>query len=663
MKHHILIRSMIIRTLTLALPLFMFCQPGNAHTIEVSDDINNDTTWNADTVKVLNDIEINSGYTLKINPGTYIEFQGHYKIEIHGCLLAIGTKDSNIVFTVNDTTLFHDLDTTAGGCNGIDFYSTGADTSKLIYCTLEYGKATDGQPSWDGAEDSGGSVLCYSTGPFLIQNCTIRNSIAVDAAAVKSHNGNIILLNNVIKGNKAEYCAAVSIGYSEARVIGNTITNNLSTSGEGSLSLDNTNGLFANNIVVNNESLGGPGAIYVNSSITSRSFTFTNNIIANNRSHGNYGGIYVSSTGAHTLYKNNIIWNNQAEGGNYQFYPEDIVLVEYNNIQGGYTGPGNIDTDPMFVNPTEGTGLQYDGLAADWSLQTLSPCIDAGKPDFTTDSTGTETDFAGNPRIQYDIIDIGAFEITYCTPVIEPDPDNILINGSFGTCELLPWDVYTSDLLDKPAGYRIIDGECRVMPDGINPEPDPSDIQLLQELAEPQLQMLEADSAYELTFDARAEINDRPCKIFLGMNEEPFTALIDEDIMIGTETGSFSFGFTVSEIFPSMAFSFELGSDSSAVTFDNVRIIKVHGGDIDGIRQYVHPADVVFPNPADDYLKVFADEGADIKLYNSLGIPVETKISRNINIVSIDTKNLPGGVYFVEISNGKRTSVRKVIIR
>jgi len=175
--------------------------------------------------------------------------------------------------------------------------------------------------------------------------------------------------------------------------------------------------------------------------------------------------------------------------------------------------------------------------------------------------------------------------------------------------------------------------------------------------------MFEIDSAYELTFDARAEINDRPYKIFFGMNEEPFTALIDEDIMIGAETASFSFGFTLSEIFPSMAFSFELGSDSSAVTFDNVRIIKVHGGDIDGIRQCVHPTDVVFPNPAYDYLKVFADEGSDIKLYNSLGIPVETKISRNINIVNINTGNLPGGVYFVEISNGKRTSVRKVIIR
>jgi hypothetical protein len=653
-----------MRSLTsiIAILLIIFCQPGNAETIEVSDDIDKDTTWIADTVKVLDDITIYSGNTLRINPGTYIEFQGHYKIEIRGCLLAIGTKDSSIIFTVNDTTLFHDLDTTAGGWNGIDFYSYDADTSKLIYCILEYGKATDGQPSWDNKEDSGGSVLCYSTGPFLMQNCTIRNSIAVDAAAVKSHNGNVILLDNVFKDNKAEYNAAVSIGYSEARFIGNTIANNLSTS-EGSLTLDNTNGLFVNNVIINNESGSGPGAIWVNSSNTSKQFGFLNNVVSNNRSHGINGGINVSGIGARALYKNNIIYNNVAEGISYQFYPDTIELVEYNDIQGGYTGIGNIDVDPMFVNPSEGAGLQYDGLEADWSLQPLSPCIDAGKPDFTTDSTGTENDFAGNPRIQYGTIDIGAFEISYCTPVSEPDPDNILINGNFGTCEITPWDVYTSDQLNKPARYRILEGECRIMPDSIASEHEPEHIQLLQEMSEPQLQMFETDSTYELSFDARAEISDRPCNIFLGMNEEPFTALVNEDILIGTETGSFSYEFTVSEIFPSMKLSFGVGADSSAVTFDNVRIVKVPSGVINNTGQTVFTSVMLYPNPAHDYLKIFTDKGSAIKLFNNLGVQVKAVTLVIGNSVIIDISNLSGGFYFVEISKDAKTSVRKVIIK
>jgi hypothetical protein len=648
---------------TVVFLLILFCQTSNAQVIEVSDDINNDTTWYADTVKIMNDITVNQGYTLTIGPGTYVEVQGHYKLEVQGCLLAIGTEDNNIIFTVNDTTLLHDLDTAIGGWNGIDFVAIQGDTSKLVHCILEYGKATDGQPTWNGREDSGGSLLCYNNSvPVLIQYCTIRNSYGIAAGAIKIHQGNIVMLDNLIRDNRAKYCSGIDIGYSEGHILRNIITNNFCTGSGGAFTLDNTNGLFVNNLIVNNESSGRPGGLEVNSASTSHSFTFFNNVIANNRTKSNYGGIYMSPPGRCPSYQNNIIWNNQAEGDNYQIYPDTVLLFRYNIIQGGYAGEGNIDVDPMFVNPTEGTGLQYDGVEADWTLQKISPCIDAGKPDFTTDSTGTETDFAGNPRIQNDRIDIGAFEITYCTPVSEPDPDNILINGSFGTCELQPWDVFSSGLLTQHASFRIIEGQCRVMPNGIDPEPDPSHIQLLQELSIPQLGMLDTDSTYELTFDAYAESSNRSCRVFFGMNEEPFTAILDQNIIVGTETESYSFEFTVSEIFPSMKLSFEIGTDSSAITFDNVRIVRIPGEVVDNLEGSSHSTTVIFPNPANDYLKVFTDEGSNIILYNNLGIPVETKISWNKNIVNINIKSLPGGVYFVRISRDKKTSVIKLII-
>ncbi len=661
MKHSGLNQNLLICTITFL--LVFFWQISNAQTIEVSDDINNDTTWYADTVKIINDITVNQGYTLTVRPGTCIEVQGHYKIEVQGCLLATGTKDSNIIFTVNDTTLLHDLDTTIGGWNGIDFVAVQGDTSRLVHCILEYGKATDGQTTWNGREDNGGSVLCYyNSVPVLIQCCTIRNSYGIAAGAIKIHQGNIIMLDNVIRDNRAKYCSGINIGYSEGRIIRNIITNNFCTGSDGAFTLDNTNGLFVNNLIVNNESLGRPGGLYVNSASTSHSFAFFNNVIANNRTKSNCGGIYMSPPGRRPAYQNNIIWNNQTEGEYHQIYPDTVDLFRYNIIQGGYTGEGNIDADPLFVNPTEGTGLQYDGGKADWSLQKISPCIDAGKPDFTTDSTGTEYDFAVNPRIQDGRIDIGAFEITYCTPVSEPDPDNILINGSFGTCELQPWDVFSSGLLAQPASFRIIEGQCRVIPNGIDPQPESEHIQLLQELSEPQLGMFETDSTYELTFDARAESSNRPCRVFFGMNEEPFTAFLDQDIIIGTETESYSFEFTVSGILPSMKLSFELGSDSSVVTFDNVRIVKIPAEIIDNFEESGHNASVIFPNPAYDYLKVFADEGSTIRLYNNLGIPLKTKISESKRIVNINIKNLPGGIYFVKISKDKKTSVIKLII-
>jgi len=62
-------------------------------------------------------------------------------------------------------------------------------------------------------------------------------------------------------------------------------------------------------------------------------------------------------------------------------------------------GVGNIDDDPLFV----GTGDHP------FSLQTGSPCIDAGTPDISGFNL-PEDDLAGNPRVFGGIIDIGAYE-------------------------------------------------------------------------------------------------------------------------------------------------------------------------------------------------------------------------------------------------------------
>jgi len=62
---------------------------------------------------------------------------------------------------------------------------------------------------------------------------------------------------------------------------------------------------------------------------------------------------------------------------------------------------GNIDQDPLFNAPSEGVGVEYDGLNADWSLQEGSPCIDAGDPDpIYNDPDGTRNDMGayGGPN-------------------------------------------------------------------------------------------------------------------------------------------------------------------------------------------------------------------------------------------------------------------------
>jgi hypothetical protein len=63
------------------------------------------------------------------------------------------------------------------------------------------------------------------------------------------------------------------------------------------------------------------------------------------------------------------------------------ATVTYRDVQGGWSGTGNIDADPLFVNAAGGD-LR---LASD-----VSPCVDAG--DNNTPGLPA-TDLAGNPRV------------------------------------------------------------------------------------------------------------------------------------------------------------------------------------------------------------------------------------------------------------------------
>jgi len=119
--------------------------------------------------------------------------------------------------------------------------------------------------------------------------------------------------------------------------------------------------------------------------------------------------------------RNTILWGNTAFTSGSQVYLYDEASdpnFYYCDVQGGtaafelngnfYTGiyQNNIDSDPLFVAPSGGSGTGYNGVTADWSLQNGSPCIDTGDPG----GTYPATDKAGNPRVVNSIIDMGAYE-------------------------------------------------------------------------------------------------------------------------------------------------------------------------------------------------------------------------------------------------------------
>ncbi len=100
------------------------------------------------------------------------------------------------------------------------------------------------------------------------------------------------------------------------------------------------------------------------------------------------------------------------------------VTVAYSDVQGGWAGPGNIDDDPLFVDPAGG----------DWHLADGSPCIDTGDPG--VQQQPGELDIDGQLRV-WDgngdgpaIVDMGADEFD------SPCPGDIDHDGEINLADL-----------------------------------------------------------------------------------------------------------------------------------------------------------------------------------------------------------------------------------
>ncbi len=399
---------------------------------DVSDTIKENTTWIADTVKVESDIVIMDSVTLNIAPGTYVEFQGHYRLEVIGTIKAIGSGTFPITFSVKDTTGFANDTTDDGSWGGIVFDNSqfGAnaimndnDTSRLHYCTIQYAKnmSTD----WDAPH--GGAVCIRYFSNIEISNCTIQYNMAFMGGGIQidmfshpyihnnliyrnfamneggglliSNNSGPRIINNYIFNNTAKRKTELSFGggirivYANPILVNNVICNNYASNG-GGLYLDDAEPLFYNNTVCNNlATLEGGGMVLYKSIPDIFNSVFWGNV--NPVTEGKF--VPIASMEDVNFYHNNI------EGGR-----ESITPWWFTDYKGEYIG--NIDADPVFKNPTQGAGPGYDALAADWSLTDYSSNINKGFPESQQILGIPDKDIAGKRRYNQQMIDIGAFE-------------------------------------------------------------------------------------------------------------------------------------------------------------------------------------------------------------------------------------------------------------
>ncbi|MGE5433141.1 MAG: kelch repeat-containing protein [Syntrophomonadaceae bacterium] len=373
---------------------------------------------------ILGEITIPIDSTLTIEPGVEVIFMGHFKMNVQGRLLAVGTTSNPIRFTAENK---------LAGWHGIRFINTpdSSDTSRFIYCTFKYGKANTGYGT--SLDRSGGAILITGFDKVLISNCLfaynvaagdvsttggpgvaifnaspvitkstfINNNGASAGAIVCAYTSKAVISYNTISNNTSQYGGGILTAYTpdnQPVITGNIISNNTTTAGGaggGILVFSASKALITNNIITGNQAYEGGAISFGEGAIP----VIINNTITGNKS-SRGGGLY-SMNNANALVLNNIIYGNTGEVGSQVYLNSANPVFYYNNIQGGKeafmgtrltgTYANNIDREPLFYN--EGSG--------NYTLLPNSPCIGAGTNSVKIDGIwyhAPEFCIMGNPR-------------------------------------------------------------------------------------------------------------------------------------------------------------------------------------------------------------------------------------------------------------------------
>ncbi len=412
----------------------------NATIVQVSGDVSG--TWDTDTVQVIDNLRIPHDQSLIINPGVKVIFDGYYKFNVEGQVMANGMINDSISFYVTDTTGLYNMESTEGAWAGFWFEPSASvnDSSVFEFCNFKYSKAV----STDSVYWYGGAICSKKYSKLRVSNCSFSNNIAYkNGGAIYCWNSSIKIEHCDFRNNAGGtavdfgYGGAVCLEYSDAKVYKNYFTKNSSTGVGGGLSFEYSNPDIVGNVFLDNRSAIGGGLcglrseqgypilnnLFENNSSTffgggvaflGAHSSFANNTIVNNFSMY-AGGLYFNA-GAKSTIKNCIIWNNSVAGvDGPQIYVYDVhsaPLFYYNDIEGGYEAFGgegisnflgvyedNIDLDPDFV----GHGDHPYSLLED------SPCINSGTPD-TLGLALPILDLAGNTRFMEEHIDMGCYE-------------------------------------------------------------------------------------------------------------------------------------------------------------------------------------------------------------------------------------------------------------
>ena len=334
-------------------------------------------------------------------------FTGNRATANHGGAIYLPGSAGTVTVTISGSTFTNNDSADNGGA--ISLVDSGATFTANISNSTFTGNNTTAL----GSALDGGALYLSAVDSVTISGSSITNSTARNGGAIYS-NANLTITDSTISGNTITgnnggglYFTGGTVNMERTAIAGN-----LSAAGGGGVYATGGNLTFTNCMVTGNKtnSLEGGGFYFNGASVVAN---LVNCTVAGNYATTQSGAMRVVN-GATAALKNCILWNNHANDGR---YPDiyGTVTTSYSNIyQPGYSGSGNLSTDPLFIDPLDPESAPTTG--GNYHLLMDSPVMDTG-----TTTGAPEDDIDGNVRPIGAGVDMGANEVVTVvnnTPVL-----------------------------------------------------------------------------------------------------------------------------------------------------------------------------------------------------------------------------------------------------
>lgn len=356
--------------------------------------------------------EVPEGDTILVHPGVYVE-----AIDFGGNDFVLGS----LYLTTGDLAYIDSTVIDGDERSVVNFERGESEQAELAGFTLINGRGVRidlSSPTVHHCTITGNIHGNYSGGFMIDQGNPIIYDCLIFENGARDHGGGIqlgrsspVISNCIIRDNNANNGGGgISIWQDSFPVFSNCIiSGNSARSGGGGIAANGSEPVFDHCLIYDNEVRrdgGGGGGVYVHEG----SIILINCTISGNTA--TTGGAVRCYVDGNAEVYSSILWGNDPQEVSFSDYRDaNSLTIAYSDIEGGEDaietldngeinwGDGNIDDDPLFVNPDD------DDYHLSWENypdvdETRSPCIDAADPDLPEDPDETRADMGIYPYFQ-----------------------------------------------------------------------------------------------------------------------------------------------------------------------------------------------------------------------------------------------------------------------